>query len=153
MATYVVGGECFTPIQGKPEAIASSKELLIPSEKEGKTNVSDFSYNPFKSSCFSFPKNFRNNILSLPIDDKGYLVRTSSVGSELWFGYPEGEKFPEYPLHYTLQAMQNMKTWMSFKAPLKIVTLLRNRTEIEKGFSIIKKTPLEAGLKETGKIK
>ncbi|MCC5813247.1 MAG: hypothetical protein JJT78_00695 [Leptospira sp.] len=101
---------------------------------------------------FTFPQNYRENILSLPTDEKSFHVRTLSVGAKTIFGFPEGEKYPDYPFHYNVQKLNNMKEWMGFQRYLRAVNILEGRTEISKGFSVQEATPQSLGLKETGRI-
>ncbi|MCB1177309.1 MAG: hypothetical protein KDK36_07000 [Leptospiraceae bacterium] len=98
---------------------------------------------------FNYPKEFRENILALPVDEKGYIIRTISVGTKGTYGFPDGEMFPDtYPFHYNMQKLQNLKKWMRLNSPLKVMTLLQARKKISKGFSEITKTPEEIGIKE-----
>ncbi|MDF3821343.1 hypothetical protein P3G55_15675 [Leptospira sp. 96542] len=102
---------------------------------------------------FRFPKEYRENILSIPTDEAGYFVRTFTNGARGVLGFPNGEKYPnEYPFHYNLQKLENMKIWMSFQYNFTPVSLLKGRTQVSKGFSIQNSTPAEQGFIETGKI-
>jgi hypothetical protein len=96
---------------------------------------------------FTYPQEFRDNILALPIDEKGYIIRTISVGAK-GYGFPDGEMFPDtYPFHYNMQKLENLKKWMSLKSPLKVAGMMLGRKAITKGFSEIAKTPEEVGIK------
>lgn len=102
---------------------------------------------------FRFPEEYRQNILALPTDEKSYHVRTFSTGAKSALGFPEGEKYPDqYPFHYNLQKIENLKEWMRFRAFLTPITLMKGRREISKGFSIQESTPVQQKLKETGRI-
>jgi hypothetical protein len=91
---------------------------------------------------FRFPKNFRINIQSLPIDEKSIIIRTITAGTKNSWGYPDGEKFPDnFPFHYNYQKLDNMKKWMSLEKEFNIPYLLTHRTPISKGFSTIDKDP------------
>lgn len=97
---------------------------------------------------FKYPQEFRDNILALPVDERGYIIRTISVGAK-GYGFPDGEMFPDkYPFHYNMQKLQNLQSWMSLKSPLTIINLMQGRKVISKGFSEITKTPQEVGIKE-----
>lgn len=95
---------------------------------------------------FAFPESFRTNIKNLFTDEKGLVLRTITAGTKFGWGYPEGEKFPDnYPFHYNIQRIENLKAWMSLNRPLKIFDIMKGRTPIEKGFSEISKLPHEVG--------
>jgi hypothetical protein len=100
---------------------------------------------------FRYPEQYRLNILSLPVDDKGYIVRTLTSGAKFQLGFPEGEKFPnDFPFHYNLQKLSNLKTWMEFKRYLSVMTIMQGRTVIQKGFSVQGSTPADNKLIESG---
>ncbi len=101
---------------------------------------------------FRYPDTFRSNITDLPVDERSLVVRTATSGAKYEFGYPPGEKFEEMPFHYNIQPIANFQEWMKFRRYQSILTVVRARTEISRGFSIVQKTPLEAGLKESGDI-
>lgn len=95
---------------------------------------------------FRFPDAMRMNFLSLPVDEEGYLIRTTTTGAKYTLGYPEGEKFPEeFPFHYNIQKLENFKQWMSMGKGFRLLNMLKEARTIEKGFSIVEKTPVEAG--------
>lgn len=98
-----------------------------------------------------YPQNLRQNILNLPVDYSSLVVRTVSVNAKS-LGYPDGEKFPSIPFHYNIQPLTNLQEWMKFQKFLSISMLMKKRTEIKKGFSILKATPLESGYKPSGSI-
>lgn len=90
---------------------------------------------------FKFPPNFRKNILSLPISEKGIIVRTLTAGAKS-FGFPDGEKFPDdYPFHYNYQKLSNLKKWMEFPKEFNILYMMSYRTNLKKGFSVLEKEP------------
>lgn len=102
---------------------------------------------------FRYPENFRKNILALPTDSKGLLIRTMTSGTKHTFGFPDGEKYPdEYPFHYNIQPLENLKKWMSFQMYLSIISIMKGRTPLEKGFSILNKTPQECDYIESGDV-
>lgn len=43
---------------------------------------------------FSYTPGFRDNLLSLPTDEKGIVLRTMQNGTKEEYGSPDGEKFP-----------------------------------------------------------
>lgn len=99
-----------------------------------------------------YPENMRNNFIGLPVDSKSLLIRTATSGAKS-FGFPDGEKYPDdFPFHYNIQGLSNFQEWMKFRSYLSILIVLRNRTTLVKGFSLVDKTPTELGLKETGDI-
>lgn len=103
---------------------------------------------------FRYPENMRENFVSLPSDEKGLVIRTMTSGTKQYFGYPDGEKFESsFPLHYNIQPILNLQEWMKFKSYISTVDMLKKKETIEKGFSILKISPIEYGLKETGDIK
>jgi hypothetical protein len=102
---------------------------------------------------FRYPENMRTNFLSIPIDEKSLVIRTMTSGTKQYFGYPEGEKFEEsFPLHYNIQPIESLKAWMKFRTYFSTVHMLLKRETLEKGFSIMKMSPLEYGMIETGDI-
>ena len=101
---------------------------------------------------FRYPETFRSNILDLPVDASSLVVRTATSGAKYEFGYPPGEKFDDVPFHYNIQPVQNLQEWMKFRRYQSILTIVRARAPLSQGFSIVQKTPLEAGLKESGNI-
>jgi len=100
---------------------------------------------------FRYPEEFRKNILALPTDEKGLIIRTATSGAKK-LGYPDGEKYEEIPFHYNIQTIENMKKWMGFRHYLSVLALLYSRTDIMKGFSKLEKTPQQTGLVENGDI-
>lgn len=101
---------------------------------------------------FRYPDTFRNNIISLPVDASSMVVRTATSGAKYEFGYPPGEKFEDIPFHYNIQPIANLQTWMKFRRYQSILTVVRGRTTISQGFSIVTKTPQEMGLQESGDV-
>lgn len=81
---------------GTMQHIASvATEMKLPIRVLYTSNAEDY---------FTFPKNYRDNILSLPTDPTSIHVRTLSVGSKTIFGFPEGEKYPDYPFTITCKS-------------------------------------------------
>lgn len=101
---------------------------------------------------FRYPDTFRSNIIDLPVDSTSLVVRTATSGAKYEFGYPPGEKFEDIPFHYNLQPVQNLQAWMKFRRYQSILTIVRARTTISPGFSIVAKTPQEFGLQESGDV-
>lgn len=94
---------------------------------------------------FSYTPGFRDNLLSLPTDEKGIVLRTMQNGTKEEYGSPDGEKIPvDYPLHYNVQALENLQDWMLLSGHLHKGILMQFRTPIQKGFSMIKSEPVEA---------
>lgn len=121
-----------------------AKEMDIPIRLVYTSNAEEY---------FRFPEDYRQNILALPIDEKSYHVRTFSIGAKSALGFPDGEKYPDqYPFHYNLQKIENLKEWMRFRTFLTPISLMKGRREISKGFSIQESTPVQQKLKETGSI-
>ncbi len=110
-----------------------------------KVNALGLTINVFYTSnaeeYFKFPKNYRENIRSFPISDKSILIRTITAGAKS-IGFPEGEKFPEtFPFHYNYQSLRNLKLWMEYPKEFNIPFLLKYRTNLDKGFSVIEQNP------------
>ncbi len=128
---------------GTMRVIASkAKEMQIPIRVIYTSNAEEY---------FRFPDEYRSNILSLPSDDTGYMVRTFTTGAKYSLGFPEGEKYPnEFPFHYNLQKIENMKKWMAFKSFISPLGIVEGRTKIAQGFSIQESTPESLNLKESG---
>lgn len=131
--------------KGTMMAIANvAKEMKIPIRVIYTSNAEEY---------FRFPEEYRANILSLPSDNSGYLVRTFTTGAKYTLGFPEGEKYPkEFPFHYNLQKIENMKKWMVFQSFISPLGIVEGRTKITQGFSIQESTPESLNLKETGNI-
>ncbi|EMO66770.1 putative lipoprotein [Leptospira kirschneri str. 200803703] len=93
---------------------------------------------------FSYSGSFRDNLLSLPTDEKGIVLRTMQNGTKEEYGFPDGEKIPvDYPLHYNVQSLKNLQDWMLLSGHLHKGILMQFRTPIQKGFSMIKSGPVE----------
>ncbi|WP_061222874.1 LIC_10091 family lipoprotein [Leptospira weilii] len=93
---------------------------------------------------FSYTQGFRDNLLSLPTDKKGIVLRTIQNGTKEEYGAPDGEKIPvDYPLHYNVQYLENLQTWMLLSGHLHKGILMQFRTPIQKGFSVITSRPVE----------
>lgn len=88
-----------------------------------------------------YKKNFRESIKGLPLDARGMLIRTVSWGAKRELGWPKGEKYVSHPFHYNIQPLQNLRAWMAHPKPLSIVSLMRKRTRMSRGFSRIIKEP------------
>lgn len=95
---------------------------------------------------FRYPQSFRLTIQNLYTDDKGMIIRTVTSGAKE-FGYPEGEKFVEtHPFHYNLQNIKKMAVWMrDAPHPLWVYDMLKKRTDLQRGFSILHQDPYECG--------
>jgi hypothetical protein len=129
--------------KGTMQVIASkAKEMQIPIRVIYTSNAEEY---------FRFPDEYRDNILSLPSDNKGYMVRTFTTGAKHTLGFPEGEKYPkEFPFHYNLQKIENMKKWMAFRSFISPLGIVEGRTKVSQGFSIQESTPESLNLKESG---
>lgn len=90
---------------------------------------------------FTYNQEFRENIISIPSDELSYLVRTISIGVKRMLNYPAGEKYEDYPLHYNLQKINNMKLWMQDLNTKNILDIVKSKKDIEKGFSIVEAIP------------
>ena len=98
-----------------------------------------------------YPQPLRDNILVLPIDDDGKVIRTATKRARS-LGYPKGEKSLSYPFHYNVQTLSSFKAWMRFERYLSVSNLLLNATALERGLSELTIGPEETALKETGNI-
>lgn len=122
-------------IQGVSEA---AKRLGLPIQVLYMSNAEEY---------FMNPPGFRKNILSFPSTQDSVVVRTLTNLVRSKFGYPEGEKYPkDFPFHYNLQPLSVMKEWMKYDKEFKVAHMLFHRKEIQKGLSIVEKTPEQAGL-------
>ncbi|EQA44767.1 hypothetical protein LEP1GSC050_3225 [Leptospira broomii serovar Hurstbridge str. 5399] len=93
---------------------------------------------------FSYPRNFRENIISLPTDEKGILLRTIQNRAKDVYGFPDGEKYPtKFPLHYNVQPLLSFRLWMELDRRLFITQMLEYREPVEKGFSRLSVPPRE----------
>ncbi len=90
---------------------------------------------------FSFNQEYRENVISIPSDEVGYHVRTLSVGAKKILGYPQGEKYEDYPFHYNLQKIKNMQAWMRDSNAKRALDIMKGRTPIAEGFSIQNQLP------------
>ena len=84
---------------------------------------------------------FRQNIKSLPTDERSLIIRTVSYGTKKSWGFPSGEKYSSHPLHYNFQRLENFKAWLARPGYFNIVRLMRQRSHISKGFTEIRKLP------------
>ncbi|MDI7181330.1 LIC_10091 family lipoprotein [Leptospira santarosai] len=109
--------------------------LKIPIRVVYLSNIEDY---------FSYTQGFRDNLLGLPTDEKGIVLRTMQNGTKEEYGSPDGEKIPvDYPLHYNIQYLENLQTWMLLSGHLHKGILMQFRTPIQKGFSVITGRPVE----------
>ncbi|TGL63376.1 LIC_10091 family lipoprotein [Leptospira sarikeiensis] len=111
-----------------------AKELEVPIRILYTSNAEEY---------FRYPEVMRKNFLNLYSDPKSIVVRTVTKGAKV-YGFPDGEMFPrEFPFHYNIQALENLKQWLSKPDILYTTILLRNRKPIVKGFSVIEALPGE----------
>jgi len=88
----------------------------------------------------SYSKEFRMNISDMPVDETGLLIRTCSVGARR-MGFPEGELIPAKPYHYNIQPLQNMQEWMKTISIRRVTDILKKRTAVSRGLSMVKSLP------------
>lgn len=112
----------------------AARNLNIPIRVLYTSNAEDY----FKS----YSKEFRRNILDMPVDDKGLVVRTCSVGAKK-MGFPEGELIPEKPYHYNIQPLKNMQGWMLLDSVQRVMTILGERTALKRGISVVDRLPAD----------
>ena len=111
-----------------------AKELEIPIRILYTSNAEEY---------FRYPEGMRKNFLNLYGDSKTIVIRTVTKGAKV-YGFPDGEMFPrEFPFHYNIQSLDNLKTWLTKENVLYTTILLRNRKPISKGFSLIEALPPE----------
>lgn len=113
----------------------ASKRLCIPVRVLYLSNAEEY---------YRYPETFRNNIKNMFIDENSLIIRTVTTGAKI-FGYPKGEKNLDIPFHYNIQKVQNLIEWFTIEK-LWIYNMMKYRRDIETGFSILEKNPLEAGL-------
>lgn len=134
-------------IQPLPGDLTATKTMRAIAASAKKLNVTIRVLYPSNAEdYFNFPANYRKNILSLPTDEKSLVVRTVSAGAKE-FGFPDGEKYPDHPLHYNIQPFSNFNLWMKVKSKLTVRSFMVHRKPLEKGFSSFVKTPQQAGVK------
>nr|WP_125169842.1 hypothetical protein [Leptospira perolatii] len=93
---------------------------------------------------FVYPDAFRENMISLPFDIGGVLLRTIQNRTKEVYGFPDGEKYPEkYPLHYNVQSVQTYKLWMESDRRFYVTQILDHRQSLQKGFSTMTLPPWE----------
>jgi hypothetical protein len=89
----------------------------------------------------------RANLLGLPTDERGLIIRTTTTGTAQTLGYPEGEKFPDdYPFHYNIQPLKVFKVWLARGQDFRLLDMIRYNRKLAQGFSIQEQTPAELGL-------
>ncbi|MBM9579112.1 hypothetical protein JWG45_18350 [Leptospira sp. 201903070] len=125
--------------------INADKSMRSVSERASRLNVPiRVVYLSNIEDYFSYTPGFRDNLLSLPTDDKGIVLRTMQNGTKEEYGSPDGEKIPvDYPLHYNVQSLKNLQQWMLLPGHLHKGILMQFRTQLQKGFSEIKSSPSE----------
>ncbi len=127
------------PVNGDLTGDISINEISKMLSAEGKTI--NLMYTSNAEEYFKFPKEYRQNIKSLPISEKSIIVRTLTAGAKS-YGFPQGEKFPDsFPFHYNYQTLENLKKWMEYPKEFNILYMMNYRTDIEKGFSKLEKEP------------
>lgn len=126
--------------------INGDKSMRSVSERAARLNTSiRVVYLSNIEDYFSYTPGFRDNLLSLPIDEKGVVLRTMQNGTKEEYGSPDGEKIPvDYPLHYNVQSLKNLQEWMLLSGHLHKGILMQFRTPLQKGFSIVKNGPEES---------
>ncbi|MCR9141450.1 MAG: hypothetical protein NXI24_04300 [bacterium] len=89
-----------------------------------------------------FPEQMRKNLLGLPVDDKGLIIRTTTTGTKNELGFPDGEKYPDtFPFHYNIQPLPVFQAWLARGENFRLLDMIRHSRKIEKGMSIMEKTP------------
>lgn len=107
----------------------SSKKLCIPIRILYLSNAEEY---------YRYPKSFRDNISNLFIDEDSLIIRTVTSGA-FEFGYPDGEKYKEIPFHYNIQEIKDLINWFEEENLWIYSMLKKNRIDIQKGLSILKK--------------
>ncbi len=116
----------------------ASRKLCIPIRVIYFSNAEEY---------FRYPETFKKNIKTIFYDDKTIILRTVTTGAKE-FGYPEGEKYLEIPFHYNVQSITNLVEWFELKN-LQIYNMLKYKEDVERGFSILNRTPFEVKLIQT----
>ena len=89
-----------------------------------------------------FPKAMRKNLLGLPVDEKGLIIRTTTTGTKHELGFPNGEKYPDtFPFHYNIQPLPVFQAWLARGENFRLLDMIRHSRKLEKGMSIMEKTP------------
>jgi hypothetical protein len=107
---------------------SAARNLEVPIRVLYLSNAEDY----FKS----YSGEFRKNILDMPVDETGLLIRTRSVGARK-MGFPEGELIPDKPYHYNIQPLRNMQEWMRNDSTRRITMILNRRTVVVRGLSVV----------------
>ncbi|TGL52407.1 hypothetical protein EHQ61_04870 [Leptospira wolffii] len=130
----LLGGKTFKSVAEKSERLGIPIRILYTSNAE---------------EYFRYPEGMKNNFLNLYSDSKSLVVRTVTKGARV-YGFPDGEMFPkEYPFHYNIQPLENFKTWLKNENPLSTTRILKSRTPVVKGFSVIENLPDSPAAKST----
>ena len=89
-----------------------------------------------------FPAQLRKNLLGLPVDDRGLIIRTTTTGTKGELGFPTGEKYPDtFPFHYNIQPLPVFQAWLARDKEFRLLNMLRTRRDIQKGLSIVAQLP------------
>lgn len=97
-----------------------------------------------------FPEQMRNNLLGLPADEKGLIIRTTTTGTKNELGFPQGERYPEtFPFHYNIQPLPVFQAWLARGENFRLLDMIRHSRKISQGMSIQEKTPQALGLVDT----
>ncbi len=124
----LLGDKTFKSVGEKAESLGIPVRILYTSNAE---------------EYFRYPEGMKKNFLNLYGDSKSIVVRTLTKGAKI-YGFPDGEMFPkEYPFHYNIQPLDNFKVWLKKENPLSTTFILRTRTQVVKGFSLIEALPRE----------
>jgi hypothetical protein len=93
-----------------------------------------------------FPEQMRKNLLGLPVDDRGLIIRTTTTGTKNELGFPDGEKYPEtFPFHYNIQPLPVFQAWLARGENFRLLDMIRHSRQLAKGMSIQEKTPEALG--------
>jgi hypothetical protein len=87
---------------------------------------------------FDFGPSFRANMAALPMDERSWFVHTLTRSA---YGYADGY------YHYNVQSGPNFQQWLRETTLKKLTQILKHRTPTKVvGFSVMDKTPVDAGL-------
>lgn len=94
---------------------------------------------------FSYPKEFKNSILNLPIEENSLVVRTISVRKDLFPWSPGSEISTDRGFHYCVQKISNFQKWLTSNKPgLRSLQVMVEGGTVDKknGITVVDKEPV-----------
>ncbi|UPY79278.1 hypothetical protein FH581_010680 [Leptospira weilii] len=94
---------------------------------------------------FSYPQEFKNSILNLPIEENSLVVRTISVRKDLFPWSPGSEISTDRGFHYCVQKISNFQKWLTSNKPgLRSLQIMVEGGTVDKknGITVVDKEPV-----------